>query len=247
LTASRQPRLAVDNVSISYGGPDVVRNVGFEVPAGEISVLLGPNGAGKTTLLRAISGLARVSRGRTRLNGIRIDRLQPYRIVAMGIAHVPQGREVFPYSTGFENLRAGGFIRKDRAELDRDIDSFIKQWPPAAAVVNRLGVLMSGGEQQVIAIGRALMSRPTVLLLDEPSLGLAPRLVTQLFTIIRSVVQELSQEGTAVLLVEQNIRKALEIGDRVNVLSAGELVHQCRASEITPERVVSLYMGSSVQ
>jgi branched-chain amino acid transport system ATP-binding protein len=236
------PRLSLRGLSASYGGGDVLAGISLDIRPGELCALLGPNGAGKTTLLRAISGLVRVTGGSILLDGRPVHNQPPHRIVEAGVAHVPQGRALFPYSTGYENLRAGGYIRKDRAGLAKDIEDFLDDWPIARTVLDRNGALMSGGEQQVVALGRALMSRPRLILLDEPSLGLAPILVGQLFAMIKRLVKELSERGTAVLLVEQNVRKAVEVADQVHVLVNGRIVFSGSAAGLAPEDVASMYM-----
>jgi branched-chain amino acid transport system ATP-binding protein len=237
------PRLELEGMSAGYEGPEVVHDVSLTVEPGEIVALLGPNGAGKTTILNAISGLAHVRAGTVQLDGSPIQRLPAHRIATAGIAHVPQGRKLFGYSTGRENLAIGGYARSDRRAVDMDLDAFIGRWPIAERVAGQRGNLMSGGEQQVIAVGRGLMARPTLLLLDEPSLGLAPILVDQLMEMLRTVEADWATEGLAMLLVEQNAAKALALASRVYVMVAGRVVHQSRASEITPAEVVELYLG----
>jgi branched-chain amino acid transport system ATP-binding protein len=217
--------------------------VSLTVEPGEVVALLGPNGAGKTTTLNAISGLARVRAGKVTFDGKPIQRLPAHRIATAGIAHVPQGRKLFGYSTGRENLAIGGYARSDRKAVDADLEGFLGRWPIAERVAGQRGNLMSGGEQQVIAVGRGLMARPRLLLLDEPSLGLAPILVDRLMEMLRSVEAESPTEGLAMLLVEQNAAKAIELASRVYVMVAGRVVHQARASEITPAEVVELYLG----
>jgi branched-chain amino acid transport system ATP-binding protein len=236
-------RLALEGVCAGYAGPDVVHDVRLTVEPGEVVALLGPNGAGKTTILNAISGLAPVREGTILLDGKPVHRLPAHRIAAAGIAHVPQGRKLFGYSTGRANLAIGGYARSDRRAVDEDMRRFLERWPIATRVADQRGNLMSGGEQQVIAVGRGLMARPRLLLLDEPSLGLAPILVEQLMEMLRSVEAEWATEGLSMLLVEQNAAKAIALADRVYVAVAGRIVHHCRASEITPADVVELYLG----
>jgi branched-chain amino acid transport system ATP-binding protein len=247
LDSSSGQILKIEGLSASYGGPDVIRDISIEVRPHEVVGVLGPNGAGKSTLLNAISGVIKVTSGRTVLMGEPIHGLPVHTIVARGVAQVPQGRRLFPYSTGYENLRAGAYVRVDRDQIHSDIVRFGKDWPVAQRVMNRKGVLMSGGEQQVIALGRGIMSRPHVLLLDEPSLGLAPILVDQLFEMIRTVTTRLNDRGSGVLLVEQNVRKTLSIANWIYVLVNGRITHSGPASELTPQDVVGLYLGKRIQ
>ncbi|HMJ96523.1 MAG TPA: ABC transporter ATP-binding protein [Thermoleophilaceae bacterium] len=237
------PLLELDGVNAGYEGPDVVHDVSLTVEPGEVVALLGPNGAGKTTILNAISGLARVRAGTVAFDGVPVHRLPPHRIATAGIAHVPQGRQLFGYSTGRENLAIGGYPRSDRKAVEADVEGFLGRWPIAERVAAQRGNLMSGGEQQVVAVGRGLMARPRLLLLDEPSLGLAPILVDRLMEMLRSVEAESATDGLAMLLVEQNAAKAIELANRVYVMVAGRVVHHSRASEITPAQVVELYLG----
>jgi branched-chain amino acid transport system ATP-binding protein len=235
--------LELDGVNAGYEGPNVVHTVSLTVEPGEVVALLGPNGAGKTTILNAISGLARVRAGKVMLDGKPVHRLPAHRIATAGIAHVPQGRRLFGYSTGRENLAIGGYQRSNRKAVEADVEGFLGRWPIADRVAAQRGNLMSGGEQQVVAVGRGLMARPRLLLLDEPSLGLAPILVDRLMEMLRSVEAESATDGLAMLLVEQNAAKAIELASRVYVMVAGRVVHHCRASEITPAQVVELYLG----
>jgi branched-chain amino acid transport system ATP-binding protein len=237
------PMLEVEGVAASYGGPNVISDINLTVNRGEVVALLGPNGAGKTTLLNAISGIATLTAGRIMLAGRPINGLAVHKVVQAGVAHVPQGRRLFAYATAYENLLAGGYVRSDREQLRRDADKFAHDWPLVERIRNRKGALLSGGEQQVIAFGRGVMSRPRLLLLDEPSLGLAPVLVDQLFDMIGTVVSDLEGSGMGVLLVEQNVRKALAIAQRAVVLVNGRILHTGATSDLTPERVVALYMG----
>jgi branched-chain amino acid transport system ATP-binding protein len=236
-------RLALDGVCAGYAGPDVVHDISLKVERGEVVALLGPNGAGKTTILNAISGMAPVRAGTIAFDGKEVHRLPAHRIASMGIAHVPQGRKLFGYSTGRANLAIGGYPRANRTAVDEDLRRFLGRWEIAARVADQRGNLMSGGEQQVIAVGRGLMARPGLLLLDEPSLGLAPILVERLMEMLRSVEKDWAAEGLAMLLVEQNAAKAIELADRVYVAVAGRIVHHCRASEITAADVIDLYLG----
>jgi branched-chain amino acid transport system ATP-binding protein len=237
--------LTLAAVSASYGGPDIVHDVSLDVPGGSIVALLGPNGAGKSTLVNAVSGMVAVTRGRVLFGDRDVTNRPPHRIVSAGIAQVPQGRELFGYSSAIDNLRLGANTRRDRDQVEADIEEFLDAWPIARRVRHRKATLCSGGEQQVIAIGRALMSRPKVLLLDEPSVGLAPILVDQLFASAREKLFAASwASDLAVLLVEQNVRKALEVADRIYVLVSGRIVHEGSPDELTSHDVAAMYLGA---
>lgn len=238
----RGTHLVLDSLTSGYGFGDVIRRVSLDVAKGEIVAVLGPNGAGKTTMLRTVSGMLRPSSGSIRLGEVAISRASPESIVRMGIAQVPQGRLLFPYSTTLENLRIGAYTRTDRREVEDDIALFLDQWPILKNLVHRPASLLSGGEQQVVALGRALMSRPTVLLLDEPTLGLAPVLANQVFELIQDLAV---QRGLAMLIVEQNARKTLEVAKRVYVLTGGAIAYAGPASDISPEDIAQLYFGST--
>lgn len=242
-----RPVLETEGLSASYGAADVVSDLSLQVGPGEICAVLGPNGAGKTTLLKAISGLVRIGKGTIKLDGTAVEGLPPHKIAAAGVAHVPQGRKLFQDSTGEENLRAGGFTRRDRKQLEQDVEAFAQSFPVARRVSRQKAALMSGGEQQLIAIGRALMSRPRLLLLDEPSLGLAPRLLGEIFAAIRSIADSAAEEPGArmgVLLVEQNVTKALQIADKAQVLVSGHLSEIFNPrEEDAAHRVLDAYLG----
>lgn len=244
-----EPALRLDGVAASYGGPDVVRDISLEVRAGEIVTVLGFNGAGKSTIFRAIARLIRLTAGSITVNGENTSRLMPHQVVMKGVTQIPQGRRLFGYMTGYENLKVGAYIRRDRKQVERDISDFVDRWPVALRVLNRKAQLMSGGEQQVIAVGRALMSRPKVLLLDEPSMGLAPILVDSLYEMLRTIVTDVGADGQrmAVLLIEQNVEKALQIADQAHILVAGRLVHSSKANEVSPEDVVNLYLAAEMR
>lgn len=245
-TADR-PMLALRGVAAGYGGPAVLHDITLSVSSGEIVALLGPNGAGKTTILNAISGLVGVMAGEILLAGEALTTMPPHKVMRRGVTHVPQGRMLFPYSNGEANLRIGGYCRPDRPGLEEDIAQFVEAWPIAKRVLRRPAELMSGGEQQIIAIGRALMSRPRVLLLDEPSLGLAPVTIAPLFELIGSLasVAGESQDGLAILLVEQNIRKALQVAHRAYVLVNGTIVYRGPTDDLSPDDVLELYLNGS--
>jgi branched-chain amino acid transport system ATP-binding protein len=231
--------LALENVTSCYGRIEVLHGVCLDVAEGEIVTLVGSNGAGKTTLLKAISGLQPVARGAIRFNGGSIDPLPPHRRVALGIAQVPEGRQVFGPLSVEDNLRLGAWARAD-GEMATDIERIYETFP-ALAEKRRLDAgSLSGGQQQMLAIGRALMARPKLLLLDEPSMGLAPLLVDQIF----SIIGELKRQGLTILLVEQNAYGALAIADRAYVMETGRVTMSGSGSALLDDpRVRAAYLG----
>ncbi|NLM94672.1 MAG: ABC transporter ATP-binding protein [Firmicutes bacterium] len=240
--------LKLENLSSHYGTVQALSDVNLYVDEGEIVTLIGANGAGKTTLLRVISGLVRPSRGQVVFADQRIDQLPPDEIVRMGIAHVPEGRMVFPAFTVRENLLIGGVNRLDQgrpreeveAEMQQDLQAIFKLFPRLEERISQYGWSLSGGEQQMLAIGRGLMARPKLLLLDEPSLGLAPFLVKEVFSIIETI----REQGTSVLLVEQNARMALRVADRAYVLETGSIVLEGPAKALLhADEVRKAYLG----
>jgi len=239
------PLLELDRVIAAYGKVEALRALSMHVDAGEIVALLGANGAGKSTTMRVISGLVRPASGAIRFDGRDIDALGPEAIVRLGVAHVPEGRRVFPGLTVKENILLGGSNRKvARAELEADAERMFGIFPDVRPFADALGWTLSGGQQQMVAIARGLMSRPKLLLLDEPSLGLAPLIVQQVFRVIAAI----RQQGTTVLLVEQNANMALGIADRGYVLEAGRLVIEGKPADLRDnEEVRAAYLGGRAQ
>jgi branched-chain amino acid transport system ATP-binding protein len=211
--------LEIDAITVRYGNIEAVRDVSFYVDAGEIVTLIGGNGAGKTTTLKTISGIRRVARGKIRLEGKSIERLRAHEIVARGISQSPEGRHIFPRMSVRENLEMGAFQRRG-GSLQGEMENVFTLFPVLKERLTQAGGTLSGGEQQMLAIGRALVARPSLLLLDEPSLGLAPKFITRIFQTLR----ELKKEGKTILLVEQNARQALQVADRGYVMERGRIV-----------------------
>lgn len=232
--------LQLSDVSASYGVITALRRVSLEVAEGEVVVLLGANGAGKTTVLRVVSGLIRPREGEIVFGGRQIHGLSPEKIVDLGIVHVPEGRQLFPELTVAENLRLGAYRRRDRQQVKADLEWVFSLFPILRERYSQLAGTLSGGEQQMLAIGRALMARPRLLLLDEPSLGLAPRVVRQIFEVIRTI----HASGTTVLMAEQNAHLALGLAQRVYVLQTGQVRLSGTPAELkgNPE-VRRLYLG----
>jgi len=232
--------LEIKNASVSYGQVSAIRDISLNVPEGGVVTIIGGNGAGKTTTLRAISGLAPLSSGEIHFNGDRIDNLPAHKIVGKGIAHVPEGRRVFPALTVEENLRTGAFLRRDKKEVESDLDSVFTRFPRLLERRKQFAKTMSGGEQQMLAIGRALMSDPKILLMDEPSMGLAPVVVEEIAVIIK----EINAQGVTVVLVEQNAELALELADYAYVLETGSLALEGIAKELhNNDHVRAAYLG----
>jgi len=213
--------LAVSNIETYYGPIMALRGVSFTVPAGAIVTILGANGAGKTTILKTVSGVMDPQKGSVTLEGRPIHGLDPDRVARLGLSHVPEGREVFPFLSVRENLRMGAYSRRDTAAVAQDLEMVTEYFPVLASRAEQRAGSLSGGEQQMLAIGRALMARPKVMLLDEPSLGLSPKLVKDIFDIIRRINRE---RGVTVLLVEQNANLALQTADYGYVLELGRIV-----------------------
>jgi len=232
--------LEVRNVETFYGAVMALRGASLEVRRGDIVTILGANGAGKTTLLKTISGVMEPEKGQILLNGEEIQGLEPDRIVARGVAHVPEGREVFPFLTVEENLRMGAYVRRD-GEIGRDLEMVYGYFPILRERLRQQAGYLSGGQQQMLAIGRGLMARPNILLLDEPSLGLSPILIQEIFGIIRRLNTE---QGVTMMLVEQNAHVALETADYGYVLELGRIVMAGEATRLQQsEDVQEFYLG----
>jgi branched-chain amino acid transport system ATP-binding protein len=234
------PLLGVSDLQVFYGNIAAVKGISFEVHPGEIVTLIGSNGAGKSTTLRCISGLLKPRKGSVSLNGENITRLEGHDVVAKGICHSPEGRRIFPKMSVDENLDLGAFLRKDKAEIAEDRTRVLDLFPRLRERINQQAGTMSGGEQQMLAVARAMMGRPILLMLDEPSMGLAPILVDLIFETIATI----REQGTAILLVEQNALAALRIADYGYVLESGSLKLKGRASElIDDDQVARAYLG----
>ncbi|NQP58844.1 ABC transporter ATP-binding protein [Streptococcus suis] len=232
--------LKVENLSVHYGVIEAVKNVSFEVNGGEVVTLIGANGAGKTSILRTISGLVRPSSGTISFLGNEIQKVPARKIVADGLSQVPEGRHVFAGLTVMENLEMGAFLRNNREENQANLKKIFARFPRLEERKNQDAATLSGGEQQMLAMGRALMSQPKLLLLDEPSMGLAPIFIQEIFDII----QDIQKQGTTVLLIEQNANKALAIADRGYVLETGKVVLSGTGKELlTSEEVKKAYLG----
>ncbi len=232
--------LEVNNLEVNYGMIKALKGISFEVNEGEIIALIGANGAGKTTTLHTISGILPVAAGNIVLNGTDITKIPAHKIVRMGISQVPEGRRVFSQLSVLENLKMGAFIRNDKAGIEEDLQNIYKRFPRLEERKNQLAGTLSGGEQQMLAMGRALMSKPKIVLLDEPSMGLSPLLVSEIFEIIKAI----NEAGTTVLLVEQNAKKALSIAHRAYVLETGNVAISGKASDlINNDTIKKAYLG----
>ena len=220
--------LEVKDLSVYYGVIQALKGISFEVEEGDVIALIGANGAGKTTTLHALTGLIPVKSGSIVFEGKEITKVPGYKLVSMGIAHVPEGRRVFAQLTVLQNLKMGAFTRNNRQESEETIKRIYQRFPRLEERKNQLAGTLSGGEQQMLAMGRALMSHPRLLVMDEPSMGLSPLYVNEIFKII----QEISKEGTTVLLVEQNAKKALSIANKAYVLETGKIVLRGDAKEL---------------
>ena len=232
--------LEIKDLKVSYGMIQAIKGISFEVNKGEVIALIGANGAGKTTILHTITGLLNADSGSVTYEGQDITRMPGHKIVSMGIAHVPEGRRVFANMTVLQNLKLGAYTRKDKAEIAETLEMVYTRFPRLKERKNQLAGTLSGGEQQMLAMGRALMSHPQIILMDEPSMGLSPIFVNEIFDII----EEVSKSGTTVLLVEQNAKKALSIADRAYVLETGNIVLDGKASELLDnDSIKKAYLG----
>ncbi|MGT2832585.1 ABC transporter ATP-binding protein [Streptococcus halotolerans] len=232
--------LHVENLSVSYGAIEAVKNVSFEVNEGEVVSLIGANGAGKTSILRTISGLVRPKEGKITFLGDEIQRMPARKIVSDGLSQVPEGRHVFAGLTVMENLEMGAFLKKDKDQNQKNLKSIFERFPRLEERKNQDAATLSGGEQQMLAMGRALMSQPKLLLLDEPSMGLAPIFIQEIF----DIVKDIQKQGTTVLLIEQNATKALSIADRGYVLETGKIVLSGTGQELLEsDDVKKAYLG----
>ena len=232
--------LEVKDLEVYYGMIQAIKGISFEVNKGEVIALIGANGAGKTTTLHTITGLLSPKKGSVIFEGKDITKIPAHKIVSMGMAHVPEGRRVFADLSVYENLKLGAYTRKDKENLNKELENIYKRIPRLAERKNQSAGTLSGGEQQMLAMGRALMSKPSIILMDEPSMGLSPILVNEIFDIIESI----SKSGTTVLLVEQNAKKALSIADRAYVLETGKIVTSGKASDLLEDdSIKKAYLG----
>jgi len=232
--------LNVENLQVYYGAIHALKGVSFELAEGEVVALIGANGAGKSTVLNTISGILRPQQGSVSFKGQEIQETPPQDIVCKGVIQVPEGRKIFPRMTVAENLAMGAYTQSDRTAIDRDMEDVFERFARLGERRNQLGGTLSGGEQQMLAIGRALMAHPTLLLMDEPSMGLSPILVEQIFDII----QDINEQGTSILLVEQNAQMALAIADRAYVLETGNIAMQGNGDDLLQDpNVIKAYLG----
>ena len=236
--------LEIKGVVSGYGNITALKSIDLSVPEGKIVSLIGANGAGKSTTMRTIMGLVKAREGSISFLGQDLTKLKTHEIVKAGISLVPEGRQILQDMTVYENLEMGAYIRKDKSGIEEDIKKVFKRFPILDERSYQLGGTLSGGQQQMLAIGRALMARPKLLLLDEPSMGLAPLVVNEIF----EVIKEISQEGTTVLVVEQNVRQALKIADYAYVLETGKMVLDGSAEDVRHDpRVMEAYLGGRVE
>ncbi|MGY2703948.1 ABC transporter ATP-binding protein [Nocardioides sp. HB32] len=235
--------LEVEGLCVNYGHIEAIRDISFTVEEGSVVTLIGANGAGKTTTMKTLSGLRRVRAGRVVFDGNEITHLPPYERVKLGLSQSPEGRGIFPGMTVRENLDMGAYARKDKAGVAADLDRALGLFPRLQERIAQVAGTLSGGEQQMLAIGRALMARPRVVLLDEPSMGLAPKLIQQIF----SIIKEINAQGTTVLLVEQNAAQALKAADEAYVLETGEIVRSGTGAQLAgDESVRAAYLGGDL-
>lgn len=234
------PLLQVDNIEVYYGVIKALKGISFEVNKGEIVALIGANGAGKTTILHTVTGLLKPKTGTISFKGNDITKVPAHKIVTMGMAHVPEGRRIFSQLSVLDNIKLGAFTRKDKEEVEETLNYVYERFPRLKERKNQIAGTLSGGEQQMLAMGRALMSKPEFVLMDEPSMGLSPLLVSEIFEIIKAI----NENGTTVLLVEQNAKKALSIADRAYVLETGNIVLSGNAKDLmNDESVKKAYLS----
>jgi len=234
--------LEVNDLNVYYGAIHAIKNISFEIKKGEIVTLIGANGAGKTSTLHAVSGLLPIKSGEISLKGINVTGVEAHKLVYQGMAHVPEGRRVFTELTVFENLEMGAYTRSDKDGIKKDLDKMFELFPRLAERKKQLAGTMSGGEQQMLAIARALMSKPDLLLMDEPSMGLAPLIVQEIFRIIKRINET---EGTTILLVEQNAHMALSVANRAYVLETGEIIKEGSGQELLNDPdIKKAYLGA---
>lgn len=232
--------LEIKDIEVFYGMIQAIKGVNFEVNQGEVIALIGANGAGKTTILHTITGLLSPKKGSVMFEGKDITKVPAHKIVSMGMAHVPEGRRVFSELTVYQNLKLGAYTRKDKDKIEETLQMIYKRFPRLEERKNQIAGTLSGGEQQMLAMGRALMSQPKIILMDEPSMGLSPIFVNEIFDIIK----EVSGSGTTVLLVEQNAKKALSIADRAYVLETGRIVLEGNAKDLlNDDSIKKAYLG----
>lgn len=232
--------LEVNDINVYFGAVHALKGISLKIDDGEIVTLIGANGAGKTTTLRSISGIIKPKSGNILFNGRDISKLKATDIVSMGISHVPEGRRIFTNMTVMENLEMGAYIRKDKSGIKKDFESVFERFPRLSERKNQVAGTLSGGEQQMLAIGRALMSRPKVMLLDEPSMGLAPILVNEIF----SIIKDINENGTTVMLVEQNATMALSIANRAYVIQNGTITVEGKSKDLmADDNVRKAYLG----
>lgn len=232
--------LEIRDLEVNYGAINAIKKISFDVNQGEVIALIGANGAGKTTTLHTITGLLKAKSGSVRFEGKELTKLPPHKIVAMGMAHVPEGRRIFQQLSVFKNLDLGAYTRRDREEYARNLAMVYEKFPRLEERKNQIAGTLSGGEQQMLAISRAIMARPTLLLLDEPSLGLAPIIIQQIF----SIIEKINADGTTVFLVEQNANQALRIANRAYVMENGRIVMEDSADKLlTDPAVQKAYLG----
>ena len=232
--------LEIKDLEVNYGVIKAIKGVSFDVNEGEIIALIGANGAGKTTILHTITGLIQAKKGSIVFDGKELTKTPPHKIVSMGMAHVPEGRRIFQQLSVLENLKLGAYTRKDKSEIASTLKMVYERFPRLEERKNQVAGTLSGGQQQMLAMGRALMSKPRIILMDEPSMGLSPLLVSEIFDIIKVI----NESGTTVLLVEQNAKKALSIADRAYVLETGNITLSGDAKDlINDESVKKAYLG----